>query len=198
MAEVPLLVILTGPSGAGKDTLVARLRERTGANFGFAVTATSRPPRHGEQDGRDYHFVSRREFERMVEDGELLEHAVVYGQLKGVPRKSVRTVLDAGQDVILRTDIQGAHTLKELIPDAVTIFVTPPTREEMARRLRERDSDTDEQIAKRLETATEEMRSAENFDYVITNDDLDRAAAEIEAIVAEERARADRGPLELA
>jgi guanylate kinase len=198
LTGVSLLVILTGPSGAGKDTLVARLRKRPGCNFGFAVTATSRRPRAGEIDGRDYHFVSRREFERMVRDGELLEHAVVYGQLKGVPRRSVQAVLDAGQDVLLRTDIQGARTLKEMVPDAVTIFVAPPSREEMERRLRERDSDTEEQIKRRLATATEEMRAADDFDYVVINDDLDRVAAEIEEIVAEERARPDRSPLELA
>jgi guanylate kinase len=197
LAGVPLLVVLTGPSGAGKDTLVARLRDLPGCNFGFAVTATSREPRQGEVDGRDYHFVTRAEFERMVQDGEMLEHAVVYGQLKGVPRRSVRAVLEAGQDVLLRTDIQGAHTLKELVPDAVTIFVAPPTREEMERRLRERDSDTREQIEERLATATEEMRAAHEFDYVVTNDDLDRAVAEIEAIVAEERARPDRSPLDI-
>lgn len=197
MTGTPLLVILTGPSGAGKDTLVARLKSRAGATFGFAVTATSREPREGEAEGIDYHFVTRDKFERMVRDGEMLEHAVVYGQLKGVPKSSVRAVLDAGQDVLLRTDIQGARTLKEMVPDAVTVFIAPPNREEMERRLRERASDSPEQIARRLETATEEMRSADEFDYTVINDDLDRAAAEIEEIVATERARPDRHPLEL-
>jgi guanylate kinase len=194
----PLLVIITGPSGAGKDTLAARLKERPGSTFGFAVTATSRAPREDEIDGRDYHFVSRAEFERMVRDGEMLEHAVVYDQLKGVPKSSVRAVLDRGQDVLLRTDVQGARTLKAIVPGAVTVFLAPPSREEMERRLRERASDSPEQIERRLETATEEMRAADDFDYVVINDDLDRAAAEIEEIVAQERAQSDRHHIELA
>ncbi len=109
MADAPLLVILTGPSGAGKDTLAAELGSRPGSTIGFAVTATTRQPRQGETDGRDYHFVSDAEFERMIRDGEMLEHAIVYGQHKGVPISSVRGILDEGKDVLLRTDVQGAR-----------------------------------------------------------------------------------------
>lgn len=195
MADAPLLVILTGPSGAGKDTLAAALGSRPGSTIGFAVTATTRPPRVGETDGRDYHFVSDAEFGRMIRDGEMLEHAIVYGQRKGVPISSVRRVLHEGKDVLLRTDVQGARFIKAQVPGALTVFVAPPSREEMERRLRERDSDTESQVALRLKTASEEMDAAAEFDHTVVNDDLERAATEIEAIIARERERPGREPL---
>jgi len=197
VADAPLLVILTGPSGAGKDTLAAALGSRPDSNIGFAVTATTRPPRAGEADGRDYHFVSDAEFRRMVGDGEMLEHAIVYGQHKGVPISSVRRVLDQGKDVLLRTDVQGARFIKRQVHGALTIFVAPPSREEMERRLRERDSDTEDQVALRLKTASEEMDTAGEFDHTVVNDDVERAATEIEAIIARERKRPGRQPLSL-
>ncbi len=197
MADAPLLVIFTGPSGAGKDTLAAALSSRPGSNIGFAVTATTRPPRVGETDGRDYHFVSDAEFERMIRDGEMLEHAIVYGQHKGVPLSSVRRVLHEGKDVLLRTDVQGARFIKAQVPGAVTVFIAPPSREELERRLRERDSDTDDQVALRLKTASEEMNAAGEFDHTVVNDDVERAAAEIEAIIDRERQRPGREPLSL-
>jgi len=197
VAPAPLLVILTGPSGAGKDTLAAALGSRPGSTIGFAVTATTRPPRAGERDGRDYHFVSEAEFERMSRDGELLEQAIVYGQHKGVPTSSVRRVLDEGKDVLLRTDIQGARFIKARLPGAITIFVAPPSREEMERRLRGRDSDSEEQIALRIQTAAGEIDAAGEFDHTVVNDDLERAAAEIEAIISRERDRPGREPLSL-
>lgn len=196
-AAAPLLLVLTGPSGAGKDTLAAALASRPGSTIGFAVTATTRPPREGEADGRDYQFVTDAEFERMVREGEMLEHAIVYGQPKGVPISSVRRVLGEGKDVLLRTDVQGARFIKSRVPGAVTIFVSPPSREEMERRLRERHSDTEEQVALRLKTASEEMDAAGEFDHTIVNDDLERASAEIEAIIARERERPGREPLSL-
>ena len=197
MSAAPLLVILTGPSGAGKDTLAARLATRPGSNIGFAVTATTRPQREGETDGRDYHFVSPDEFERMIREGEMLEHAIVYGQHKGVPLSSVRLVLDEGKDVLVRTDIQGARYIKSRVPGALIVFLMPPSREEMERRLRERGGDTPEQVAVRLQTAAEEMDTADEFDYIVVNDDLERAAQEIEKIIAAERERPDREPLSL-
>jgi guanylate kinase len=197
VAAARLLVILTGPSGAGKDTLAASLAAGPDSNIGFAVTATTRPQREGEVDGRDYHFVSDEEFERMVREGEMLEHAIVYDQHKGVPLRSVRRVLEQGKDVLLRTDIQGARYIKSRLPGALTVFLMPPSREEMERRLRERGGDTPEQVAVRLQTAVEEMETADEWDYVVVNDDLERAAREIEAILAAERERPDRGPLSL-
>jgi guanylate kinase len=194
VADAPLLVILTGPSGAGKDTLAAALGSRPGSTIGFAVTATTRQPRQGETDGRDYHFVSDAEFERMIRDDEMLEHAIVYGQHKGVPIRSVRLVLNQGKDVLLRTDVQGARFIKAQVPGVLTIFVAPPSREEMERRLRERDSDTESQVALRLKTASEEMEVSAEFDHTVVNDDVERAAAEIEAIIARERERPGRQP----
>lgn len=191
MAAGPLLVVLTGPSGAGKDSLLAELRAGTAA-YHFAVNATTRSPRPGEQDGADYYFVSRDEFKRMLRDGELLEHALVYGQEKGVPKAPIREALARGQDVLLRTDIQGARTIKRLVPAAITIFVAPPSEDELKRRVRLRGADTPEQIAVRERVATEEMAAAGEFDHTVVNDDLARCAEEIEGIMSRERSRPGR------
>lgn len=184
----PLLVVLTGPSGAGKDSILARLKS-LGRPYHFAVTATTRPPRQGERAGVDYHFVSPDEFQRMLEQDELLEHAEVYGHQYGVPRKAVREALRGGRDVILRTDVQGAHYIKSVDPDAVTIFVAPPSEAEMRRRLSVRGQDGEEQIALRMRVAEEEMKRASEFDHVVINDDLERCVREIEGILSEERGR---------
>lgn len=190
----PLLVVLTGPSGAGKDSILNALRERNTPHH-FTVTATTRAPREGERDGVDYYFVTRQEFERMVRDGELLEHAMVYGQEKGVPKAPIRTALAAGNDVLMRTDVQGARYIKSVVPGAITVFVTVPSAEELERRLRGRGADTDEQMAVRLKTATEEMESTNEFDYVVVNDDLDRALDELDEILERERGREGRQPV---
>ena len=191
MGAGPLLVVLTGPSGAGKDSLLAELSSRSGL-YQIAVNATTRPPRAGERDGVDYNFVSREEFQRMLREGELLEHALVYGQDKGVPKQPIREALAAGRDVLLRTDIQGARTIKSLVPGAVTIFVAPPSEEELKRRVRARGGDTQEQVAVRERIATEEMAAAGEFDHTVVNDELARCAEEIEAIMSRERSRAGR------
>lgn len=187
----PLMVVLTGPSGAGKDSLLNALRERN-TSYHFTVTATTRAPRSGERDGVDYYFVTRDQFETMVRDGELLEHAMVYGQEKGVPKAPIREALAAGKDVLMRTDVQGARYIKSVVRGAVTVFVTTPSIEELERRLRGRGSDTAEQVAVRLKTATEEMDSAKEFDHVVVNDDLERAMAEFEEILERERVRPGR------
>ena len=194
MGAGPLLVVLTGPSGAGKDTLLAELNSHSG-RYHIAVNATTRPPRAGERNGVDYHFVSRDEFQRMLRDSDLLEHALVYGQDKGVPKRPIREALAAGKDVLLRTDIQGARTIKSLVPGAVTIFVAPPSVEELKRRVRSRGADTPEQIELRERIATEEMAAAGEFDHTVVNDDLTRCAEEIEAIMSRERLRRDRMPV---
>jgi guanylate kinase len=187
----PLLVVLTGPSGAGKDSLLARLKSRDRRIY-IVVNVTTRPPRPGEQEGVDYHFVSKTEFDQLLREGELLEHALVYGQDKGVPRAPIREALASGQNVLLRTDIQGARTIKRLVPGATTIFVSPPSEDELRRRVRERGADTQAQVKLREETATKEMAAAEGFDYQIINDDLDETASEIGRIMSEERSRANR------
>ena len=190
-AQDPLLVVLTGPSGAGKDSLLARLKAQDPSSY-VVANVTTRPPRAGEQEGVDYHFVSKVEFERLRHNGELLEHAVVYGQDKGVPRGPIREALASGRDVLLRTDIQGARTIKRLIPGATTVFVSAPSEAELRRRVRERAADTPEQVQVREETATQEMAAAPQFDYHVVNDDLEECANEIRRIMSEERSRPDR------
>ena len=198
MAGPPLLVVLTGPSGAGKDSVLDELKKLPGRPYAFAITATTRPPRPAERDGVDYHFVSREQFQRMVDNGDLLEHAIVYGQEKGLPKAQVREQLESGRDVLVRTDVQGARYIKSVAPGTVTIFIAPPSDAELERRLRSRGGDTDEQVELRLETARQEIAAAGEFDYVVVNDDLAASAAEIERIIAEERSRPGRLPIQIA
>jgi guanylate kinase len=198
VAGPPLLVVLTGPSGAGKDSLLDEMKRLPGRPYAFAITATTRPPRPAERDGVDYHFVSREQFERMVENGDLLEHAIVYGQEKGLPKAQVREQLKSGRDVLVRTDVQGARYIKSVAPGAITIFIAPPSDAELERRLLSRGGDTDEQVRLRLETARQEVAQAGEFDYVMVNDDLAQSVAEIERIIAEERARPGRTPIKIA
>jgi guanylate kinase len=146
----------------------------------------------------DYHFVTRDEFQRLVDSGEMLEHAMVYGQEKGVPKHAVRKLLDNGQDAIMRTDNQGARYIKSIAPAAVTIFIAPPSDEELEKRLRSRGGDSEEQVVLRLETARKEIAEADQFDYVVVNHDVTEAAAEIERIIAEERDNPGRQAIEFA
>ncbi len=195
MARPPLLVILTGPSGAGKDSVLARLKHRP--DIVFAPTTTTRARREGERDGIDYHFVTKDEFARMLDSGELLEHAVVYGQDKGLTRNTVRKLLEGDRDVLIRVDVQGARYIKSIIPSAVTVFVAPPSSDELRKRLSERGTESPEELALRLATADSEMASRSEFDHVVVNYDLGRAVAEIEAIIREEHARPGREPIAL-
>lgn len=188
MAATPLLVVITGPSGVGKDTVLDALKQAKGHRFGFPVNATTRAPRASETDGVDYHFVSKREFERRLRAGDFLEHADVYGQKKGVLKQPVRDILEEGRDVILRTDIQGARYIKSVVPAAVTIFIAPPSFAEMERRMLGRGGDSREQVALRLKTAREELAAAPEFDHTVVNDDIGRCTSEIEAIIERERA----------
>lgn len=186
----PLLLVISGQSGAGKDSLVQRMKER-GYPFHFVVTATDRPPRPGEVHGRDYFFLSTEEFLKLEREGELLEHAVVYGQRKGIPKGQVREALASGKDVVMRLDVQGAATVRRLAPEAVLIFVTTESEEELERRLRARGVDTPEQLAQRLATAREEAKRIDEFDYLVINraGELDRAVDDVLAIVRAEHCR---------
>jgi guanylate kinase len=194
----PLLVVLSGPSGVGKDTVVRRMRE-CGYPFRFVVTATDRPPRTGEVEGIDYYFVSTAEFERMVAQDELFEHALVYGQHKGVPKVPARQALASGIDVIMRLDVQGAATMRRLVPQILTIFLAPPSLEALIRRLCQRASDSPAQRRQRLETALAELERIEEFDYVVVNgeDALDSTVQQVVAIIAAEKCRAVRSPITL-
>jgi guanylate kinase len=186
-----LLIVISGTPGAGKDSVIRRLKEREHP-FHFVVTATDRPPRPGEVHGKDYFFLTTADFEAMVESGELLEHALVYGQHKGVPKQQVREALASGKDVIMRIDVQGAATIRALVPEAVLVFLTASSEEELIRRLRGRGSGSSEQFEKRIATAREEMEKLSEFDYVIVNRDgeLDRAVDDVLAIVQAEHRRA--------
>ena len=186
----PLLVVLSGPSGVGKDTVIGWMRAR-GLPFHLVVTATSRPPRPGEVDGVDYVFTTDEEFSRMIAGGELFECAVVYGQYKGIPKKHVREALTSEQDVVMRLDVQGAVTIRDLIPDAILIFLLPGSEEELIGRLKARRADAPEAIARRLEAVREELRSLDKFDYIVFNRDgqLDAVVDQISAIMTTEKRR---------
>ncbi len=140
-AYVPLLIVISGPSGAGKDSVMQRMQQR-GLQFHFVTTATTRPRRSNEVHGRDYWFVTRAEFTRMIEQDELIEHALVYGDYKGVPKREVREALESGQDVVMRLDVQGAETIRRLVPEALLIFITTDSEEALISRLQERSTET--------------------------------------------------------
>ena len=185
------LYVIAAPSGAGKTSLLhALMRRRPGV--GFSVSCTTRKPRPGEVDGKDYHFIGREEFERLVRAGEFVEHANVFGNLYGTRRSVVESALAAGRDLILEIDWQGARQVRERLPDAVQIFILPPSRAELEARLRKRGSDSDEAIARRLGESVEEMSHWREFDYVIVNRDFEQALAELEAVF-DGRGDASRG-----
>ena len=186
----PLLLVLSGPSGVGKDAVLSRMRE-TGRPYHFTVTATTRPRRAGERDGVDYIFVTRQGFDDMVDSSELLEWAWVYGNLYGVPKAQVRDALARGRDVVIKADVQGAATIRELAPEAVFIFLAPPDLDALTLRLSQRLTESPETLRTRLQTAEEEMTKASDFDHVVVNHNgrLDEAVREIEAVVERERAR---------
>lgn len=194
----PLLVVLSGPSGVGKDATLQMLKQ-TNYPFHFVVTATTRPKRPGEVDGVDYHFVSVGEFAEMIEKGELLEYAVVYGDYKGIPKKHVRSALASGKDVIMRIDVQGAATIRKLVPNAVTIFLTAETEEELIRRLQERKTEDPDRLKMRIATARQETKRIFEFDYVVVNrvDELDKTVDQVLSIISAEKSRVDWSPVEL-
>jgi guanylate kinase len=186
----PLLIVISGPSGVGKDSVVQRMQER-GLAFYFVVTATSRAPRPEEVHGVDYFFVSEKTFQQMIADDELIEHAVVYGDYKGIPKQQVRDALSSGMDVVMRLDVQGAATVKQLIPEAVLIFLSASSEEELVSRLKNRQSDTSSQIQKRIEIGKQEMKRITEFDYVVINHNcqLDSAVNDILSIINSEHHR---------
>jgi guanylate kinase len=194
----PLLIVLSGPSGVGKDVTLTRMKE-LGCPFHFVVTATDRPQRPGEVHGVDYYFVSSEEFAAMLERDELLEHAVVYGQSKGIPKPQVREALTSGKDVIMRLDVQGAATVRRIVPDALLIFLMTPSEEELIRRLKERQTESPESLKRRIATAREEMKRLPEFDYVVVNRDgkLDETVEQIMAIITAEKCRVKQRKIEL-
>jgi guanylate kinase len=186
----PLLIVISGTTCSGKDSVIRRMQERL-VPFSFVVTATTRLPRPGEVDGRDYFFVSESEFQEMIRRGELLEHAVVYGQQKGISKRRVREAIASGKDVVLRIDIQGADTIRRECPEAVTIFLTASSAEELKNRIVRRGADTAEQVDLRLRKANEEMQRIPDYDYVVVNADgrLDETVDTIVSIIRAEHCR---------
>jgi len=186
----PAIFVLSGPSGVGKDAVLSRMKQQ-GHPLYYVVTATTRPQRPGEKDGVDYCFLSQADFHRMVEGEELLEWAEVYGHLYGVPKQQVEQALAQGRDVIMKVDVQGAATIKRLFPEAVLIFLAPPSMEKMVQRLRRRQTEAPSAEELRLKTATEEMESLPLFDYMVVNDEdkVAQAISQIEAIITAEKCR---------
>jgi guanylate kinase len=175
-------LVLSAPSGAGKTTIARRLRAGRD-DVGFSISATTRAPRQGERDGVDYHFVPEDEFRRMIAAGELIEWAEVHGHLYGTPLGNVRDAQARGEHLVLDIDVQGARQIRGAVPEAVHIFVLPPSGEALVQRLRGRGSEDAARLQRRLRNALEEIRTAGEFDHVIVNDDLDRAVADVAAVL---------------
>jgi guanylate kinase len=192
MTAKPLVIVLHGPSGVGKDTVISLLRERTGIHR--ATSSTSRPPRADEADGVDYHFLSEQEFERKIRAGDFLEYARVYGDWKGLEREEVEKPLREGRDVIIRTDVQGARSWRTRLVGAISVFLMAEDREALRARLIARGSEDGDSLARRLAELEEELQDVDNNDYIVINSQggIEAAVAEIQAIVASERANPAR------
>jgi guanylate kinase len=186
----PLLIVLSGPSGVGKDSVIQCMMER-GLPFHFVVTATTRPARPEERHGVDYFFLTKDEFAEMIDQGELLEYAIVYNDYKGIPKQQVRHALASGKDVIMRVDVQGAATIRKLCPEAVLVFLTTRDEDELVNRLTVRKSETPEGLKLRIATARQELKRIEIFDYVVVNEDC-RLLQTVDTIAAIVRAEHHR------
>ncbi|KAJ6725386.1 GUANYLATE KINASE [Salix purpurea] len=187
----PLVIVISGPSGVGKDAVIKKLRQ-VRENLHFVVTATSRPMREGEVDGKDYYFVSKEEFLSMVERNELLEYALVYGDYKGIPKKQIREFMAKGHDIVLRVDVQGAETLRKILGNsAVFIYLVAESELELVKRLIDRKTETSEALLVRIATAREEVKHVRDFDYVVVNGEgkLDSAVKLVESIIDAEKAK---------
>ncbi|MCD6424963.1 MAG: guanylate kinase [Anaerolineales bacterium] len=194
----PLLIVISGPSGVGKDSVLEEMKTR-GLPFHFVITATTRSPRPDEKDGVDYFFLSQDEFARMIDEGELLEYAVVYQDYKGIPKSQVRKALASGKNVIMRIDVQGAETIRKLAKDALMIFLTPQNEEELITRLQNRNTEDNESLKLRIATTRQEYNKIDLFDYIVVNKDeqLSITVDMIEAIIKTEQQRVHQRVVEL-
>ena len=187
-----LLIVLSGPSGVGKGTVRKELFSQANTNYEYSISMTTRNPREGEVDGVDYFFKSREEFEALIEQGGLLEHAEFVGNYYGTPLAYVNETLDAGRDVFLEIEVQGAKQIREKAPDALFIFLAPPSISELKSRLVGRGTETEDVIAKRIATAEEELEMMSLYDYVVENDEVANACDKINAIIKAEHCRRER------
>ncbi len=190
--EKGLLVIISGPSGVGKGTIRKALFQIPDNNFCYSVSMTTRAPREGEVDGQDYFFVSREEFERRIKDNALLEYAEFVGEYYGTPLDYIDKQMESGKEVIVEIEVQGALQVQERIPEAVFIFIVPPSKKALIERLEKRGTDTPEKIKKRIEKAEREYSLAYKYDYIVVNDEVTNAADRIYAIIRAEHAKTER------
>jgi guanylate kinase len=190
MNKKGVLIVLSGPSGAGKGTLCKELLKRN--DFWLSVSATTRSPREGEVEGKNYYFVNREDFLHRIEQGDFLEYAEVYGNFYGTPKSNVLDELDKGNDVILEIDIQGALRVKESYPGGVFIFILPPSMEELKQRIIKRGSETPESLMTRFKSAYQEINYISKYNYAVVNDTVDEAVNKIESIITAEKCRVDR------
>jgi guanylate kinase len=186
-----ILFIISSPSGGGKGTLIREVL-RTVPNIGYSVSFTTRPRRGGEKDGKDYFFVTPAEFEKLIEQKEFLEFASVHGNFYGTSRTEVERETSAGRDVILEIDVQGAESIRQMMPEAVRIFILPPSYQILRERLILRRTETERDLAVRLQNAHEEVKRYKEFNYVVVNDDVTKATGDLQAIVLAERLKRDR------
>ncbi len=186
----PLFIVISGPSGAGKDAVLTKMKE-LGCPLEYIVTVTTRPQRDKERNNVDYHFISTERFQEMIERKEFLEWANVYGNWYGVPKEPVEQALDKGQDIIVKVDIQGAATIKKILPQVVFIFLVPPSMEELVLRLKQRHTESAFDLVLRTKTAEEEIKQLSLFDYIVANnqDEIDLAVSGIRAIITAEKSR---------
>jgi len=186
----PLLIVISGPSGAGKDAVLTKMKE-SGCPLEYVVTVTTRLQRDNEKNNVDYHFITTEKFKEMIERKEFLEWANVYGNWYGVPKEPVKQALDKGQDLIVKVDIQGAATIKKILPQAVFIFLLSPSMEDLVLRLKQRHTESPFDLALRTKTAEEEIKQLSLFDYIVVNkrDEIDLAVSEIKAIITAEKCR---------
>ena len=186
------LIIISGTTCAGKGTVIKKLLERN-KNMVLSLSYTSRPIRKGEVDGIDYKFISHEEFERKIKKGDFLEYAKVrYGEYFGTPKENIENLLEAGKDVILEIDVQGAKQIKKKLPETILIFIMAPSMEEVKRRIKARGAETAEQIVDRFQTAYREINEVNKYNYVVVNDNLEEAIQKVEAILISEKCRVDR------
>jgi len=185
------IFVITAPSGTGKTTIIRAIRESV-SGAGYCVSHTTREPRHGEIPGKHYHFITRRDFEGMVDAGQFVEWAHVYGHLYGTSYSSMESELSSGKDLLLDLDIQGSEAIKRRFPESLSVFILPPSMEVLEERIRKRDANERKDVDLRMKKAAEEIMRCAEYDFIVVNDDLAQAVREIEAIILSERARTKR------